>query len=251
MKALELENWLNSYLKVNEFRDCCPNGIQVEGKDEIRRIVTGVSASAKLLEYAARTGADAVLVHHGIFWKGDPQAIRTFRRKRIEILIKNDLNLFAYHLPLDAHPEIGNNVLLAQTLGIEIDGACDEGEKHPLVLRGHLAQPCRLSDFIALIDHKLDRKSFYIGDGGAIIDRIAWCTGAAHDNIELAARCGAGLYISGEIAERTVHEAEELGIAYVAAGHHCTEIFGIRKLGHVLADRFGLDVEFVNMPNSI
>ena len=251
MNAPELEKFINDYLKTSEFRDYCPNGIQVEGRTEVRKIVTGVSATQKLIDYAVSVNADAVLVHHGIFWKGDPQALRSFRKKRVETLIKNDINLFAYHLPLDAHPEIGNNVLLAENLGITIDGACDSGEKHPMVLKGHFSAPLSLADLIARVDHNLAHKSFAIGDGGDIIENVAWCTGSAYDFIELAAQNGADVFISGEIAERTVHTAEELGIDYIAAGHHCTEVFGIKKLGELLAGRFGLEVDFVNFPNNI
>lgn len=251
MKASDLETFLNDYLQSYDFKDYCPNGIQIEGKDEIYKIVTGVSATQKLIDYAVLAKADAIIVHHGVFWKGDPQALRSFRKNRIEKIIKNDLNLFAYHLPLDAHPAIGNNVQLAEKLDLIIDGACDFYEKHPLILKGHLQEPTTLENFINSLDHKLDHKSFYVGASNDIIENVAWCTGSAYDYIELAAQNDVDLFISGEIAERTVHEAEELGIAYIAAGHHCTEVLGIKKLGDLIAEKFDLDVEFVNFPTNI
>lgn len=251
MNKFDLEQYINDYLDIHTFHDYCPNGLQIEGRNEIKKLITGVTACQELIDYAISVKADAILVHHGLFWKGDPQTIRDIRYKRISSIIKNDINLYAYHLPLDAHEIVGNNILLAKELGINFVTFCDKNEKHPLVLKGELPREVSLGDFIKRLDQKLFRNSFYVGDKDKIIKNVALCTGGAYDFLELAAKSGVDLFISGEIAERTVHEAKEYGIGYIAAGHHCTETFGVKKLGEVISKNFLLEVEFKNIPNLI
>ena len=248
MQRAELATYLNQYLDVARYRDYCPNGLQVEGRAEVRMLVTGVTASLALLRAALERGADAVLVHHGYFWRGEDPRITGTRRERIALILKHDLSLFAFHLPLDAHPEVGNNAQLGKLLGLEPVGRLGEQD---IAMFGTLEKPIRLADFATRIETRLQRTPFVIGDSEREIYDVAWCTGAAQGMIEQAATCGADVYVSGEISEQTVHFAREAGIAYVAAGHHATERYGIRALGEHLAARFGIAHEFVDISNPV
>lgn len=248
MRRTELETYLNQYLDVARFRDYCPNGLQVEGRAEVGSIVTGVTASLALLRVAVERNADAVIVHHGYFWRGeDPRVIGT-RRERLASLLKNELNLFAFHLPLDAHPEVGNNAQLARVLELPFAGTFGE---HDLGAYGVYSDPPTVGDLVARIAERLDRAPQIIGDLTKSVRRVAWCTGAAQNFLEEAARIGADAYISGEISEPTVHLARESGVAYIAAGHHATERYGIKALGDHLAVRFGVSHEFVEIANPV
>lgn len=256
MKNVELERLLNDYLKPEQIKDYCPNGLQVEGKAEVFKIITGVTACQALIDAAIAQQADAILVHHGYFWRGESQPLRGMKYKRIKALIDNDINLYAYHLPLDVHPVVGNNVQLARCLGIEIKGGLDAGNPHSLPLWGELATPMRAPDFAHLIATRLSRQPTHIegGNGGAManmIQRVAWCTGGAQDYIDLAASCEMDAYISGEISERTTFSAKEQGIHYFAAGHHATERGGIKALGEWLAQHHQFDVTFVDIDNPV
>ena len=222
-----IEEQLAVTLDINRFRDYCPNGLQVEGRSEIRHLVTGVTASLALLEAAVDAGADMVLVHHGYFWRGeDPRVVGT-RRRRLKLLLDHDINLFGYHLPLDAHPELGNNAQLAKRLGFTAEarfGEQDLGWIGSTSVRtaGELA---------SIVERSLQRKPMLIGDPAQQISRVAWCTGAAQNAFEQAIDAGASIYLSGEISEQTVHLARESGIAYLACGHHATERYGVQALG--------------------
>ncbi|MBQ8707714.1 MAG: Nif3-like dinuclear metal center hexameric protein [Succinivibrionaceae bacterium] len=250
MKRAELEKHLNDFLKIGEFRDYCSNGLQVEGKDEIATVVTGVSASRQFIEAAVEAGADAVIVHHGLFWKGDDPCVRGVLKARLAPLLKADVSLFAYHLPLDAHPELGNNVLLAQRLGIRQIGWCDGCETHPMVGLGEIPDET-VEDFAARIDRLLGhRNSQIVGDRRRVARKVAWCTGSASEFMPLAAEHGADVFVTGEAPERAVHVAEELGIALVTAGHHCTETLGIEALGEHIGRQFATHVRFINIPNN-
>ena len=248
MLRTELETYLNLYLEVARFRDYCPNGLQVEGRAEVRVIVTGVTASLELVHSAIARGADAVLVHHGYFWRGeDPRVIGT-RRARLAALLDNDLNLFAYHLPLDAHPDVGNNAQLARELELPRAGSFGEQE---LGAYGDFAAPPTVGELGQRIAARLQRVPQIIGDEQRRVTRVAWCTGAAQSYLEDAVRLGATAFISGEISEQTVHLARESGVAYIAAGHHATERYGIRALGEHLAARFGVAHHFVEIDNPV
>ncbi len=250
MNNFELENFLNELLRAKQIKDYCFNGLQVQGRSEITSIVTGVSASRKLIEAAADLKADAVIVHHGLFWKGDAPEIRGLQYGRIAPLIRSDINLYAYHLPLDAHPELGNNVLLARTLGITRTGWCDADSDFPMVGLGELSSEMTAGDFMQRTDAILSHSSQLVGDPDRPVKKIAWCTGSAGEFLPLAASCGADMFITGETPERNVHVAEELGICLLTAGHHCTEILGIRALGEHIQNQFATQVRFIDLPNN-
>ncbi len=248
MKLDALNHYLNTLLQAERFSDYCPNGLQVEGKQEINKIVTGVTASMALLQAAHKANADAVLVHHGYFWRGEALPIIGIKKRRIQFLLQHDINLFAFHLPLDAHAELGNNVMLAKRLGLTVTGRA--GDKDMLLL-AELNAPQTLQALVETIARKLQRTPQVIGDLSQAIKRIALCTGAAQGYIEQAVEAGADVYISGEISEQTVHVAIESGMSYISAGHHATERYGIQALGEHLAQKFDLQHQFIDLDNPV
>ncbi|WHN66727.1 Nif3-like dinuclear metal center hexameric protein [Cysteiniphilum sp. QT6929] len=249
MDQKELKAYLNQLLNVDMIKDYCPNGLQVDGKKDIHTIVTGVSASLELIEAATLKKADAILVHHGYFWKGENQAITGIKYQRIKSLIKHDINLFAYHLPLDVHPTLGNNAQLAQLLGLNVSAEFDTGTtpNYGIICDHHIT----LAELTHLITDKLKRTPLIVGKMNENIQKIAICTGGAQDFIEHAYYAGADVYISGEISERTTLIARELGITYIAAGHHATERYGIKALGQHLAEHFDLTHHFIDIDNPV
>lgn len=251
MDLFELEQYLNQLLEVHKFRDYCPNGLQVEGKREIKHIVTGVTACQALIDRALELEADAILVHHGYFWKNEPAPIRGMKKNRIASLVKNDLSLLAYHLPLDAHTELGNNAQLAKRLGIEMTGVMDERELQGVGNVGVLTEPCSLSEFGQRVAKALSREPLLIEGGGQTVCKIAWCTGGAQGYIDKAHQLGVDAYLSGEVSENTTHSARENGIHYIAAGHHATERYGVMALGEHLAERFNIQQTFVDIVNPV
>lgn len=252
MNNLQLEKILNEKLSPQLIKDYAPNGMQVEGKSEIKRVVTGVTASQALIDKAIELEADALLVHHGYFWKGEQEPIRGMKGKRIRSLIKSDINLYGYHLPLDIHPELGNNAELARLLDIEVEGGL-EGHPQSVALFGRLKQAMTGADFANKINHVLNREPLHIAPDNAekMIETVGWCTGGGQDFIELAAQHGLDAFISGEISERTTYTARELDIHYFSAGHHATERYGIKALGEWLAQEHGLDVTFIDIDNPV
>ncbi|KII76845.1 Nif3-like dinuclear metal center hexameric protein [Vibrio renipiscarius] len=252
MNNLQLEKLLNEKLSPQLIKDYSPNGLQVEGATEINVVVTGVTASQALIDKAVELNADALLVHHGYFWKGEPEPIRGMKGKRIRTLIKNDINLFGYHLPLDIHPELGNNAELARLLEIEVEGGL-EGHPQSVAMFGRLKQPLTGAQLAERINRALDRAPLHIAPDNAdkLIETIGWCTGGGQDYIELAAQHGLDAFISGEISERTTYSARELDIHYFAAGHHATERYGIKALGEWLAAEHDLDVTFIDIDNLV
>jgi dinuclear metal center YbgI/SA1388 family protein len=248
MQRAELDAYLDQYLDVARFRDYCPNGLQVEGTAHVECIVTGVTASADLITAAIDAGAHALIVHHGYFWRGEDMRIVATRRQRIAALIENNLNLFAFHLPLDAHPEVGNNVSLARQLGLEVEGSSGEQD---LVFHGRVDAIMTLGAFAQRIEERLDRKPLVIGDTARPVRRVAWCTGAAQGYLDEAVRLGVDAYISGEVSEQTVHLARESGVAFIAAGHHATERYGVQALGAHLVRRFAIRHTHIDIPNPV
>ncbi|HOI67977.1 MAG TPA: Nif3-like dinuclear metal center hexameric protein [Thiomonas arsenitoxydans] len=245
MRRDHLQGEIDTYLDCARFTDYCPNGLQVEGREEIARIVTGVTASLALIERAIALRADALLVHHGYFWRGeDPRIIRQ-KRKRLGLLLAADLNLFAYHLPLDAHGEVGNNVMLARRLGWSVQGRFG---KQQLGCLGSAPQ-ATIGQLAHAVARDLGRTPLVVGEGDAPVGTLAWCTGGAQDWIEDAWAAGARTFVSGEISEPTAHFAREMGITYLACGHHATERDGIRALGDYLAAHYGLDHVFIDLDN--
>jgi len=253
MKLTDLNNYLNQLLKPEQFTDYCPNGLQVEGRAEIQHIVTGVTASYDLLEAALAVKADAILVHHGYFWRGESAAIVGLKKRRIQFLLQHDLSLIAYHLPLDAHAEFGNNVMLAKQLGLTATGWAGEKNKNEsnMLLLAELSQPLSLKEFAQTIALKLNRTPQVIGDLTQVVQKVALCTGAAQGYIEQAVDAGVDVYVSGEISEPTVHIARETGVSYIAAGHHATERYGVQALGAHLAEKFGLTHAFIDCDNPV
>lgn len=240
----ELIDYLNQRLQPEKFRDYAPNGLQVEGRTEIRKVMTGVTASQALLDAAAEWGADTILVHHGYFWKGENPCVVGMKQRRLKTLLTNDINLLGYHLPLDAHPDIGNNAMLAQVLGIQMTGGLEAGNPLSVGNTGVLPQPMGLQDFANQVAQALGREPVTVAGGDHLIRTIGFCTGGAQGYIDQAADLGLDAYLSGEISEPTVHSAREYGVHYIAAGHHATERYGVKALGEELAEKFGLDVKF-------
>ncbi len=248
MQREELNRYLEGLLDVSRFRDYCPNGLQVEGRGEIHRIATGVTASLDLLQAAHVLGADAILVHHGYFWKGDDPCVTGTRRARIALLLEKEINLFAYHLPLDAHAELGNNAQLGKRLGLIETGRFADQE---IGLIGTLEAPMRLDAFATRIAQRLEREPLAIGDPAREVRNVAWCSGAAQGFFEQAIQLRPDVFVTGEISEQQVHLARESGVAFLAAGHHATEKFGVQALGEHLAARFGLAHSFIDIPNPV
>lgn len=254
MNNLQLEQLLNQTLSPQLVKDYCPNGLQVEGKPEVSVIITGVTASQALIDVAIAKKADAILVHHGYFWKGEPESLRGMKGSRIRSLIKSDINLYAYHLPLDIHPELGNNAQLASLLGIKTLGGL-EGHPQSVVMHGEFESVLTGSELASRITSVLDRVPLHIPLESPLSDKkiktIGWCTGGGQDYLELAANYGLDAFISGEISERTTYIARELGIHYFAAGHHATERYGVKALGEWLSQHHDLKVEFIDIDNPV
>jgi len=248
----ELEQVLNSLLKPEMIKDFCPNGLQIEGAKQVNKIITGVTATQELIEQAILKKADAILVHHGFFWKNESYVIKGMKYQRIKALIENNINLFAYHLPLDIHAELGNNAQLAKLLGIDVKGPLELGNPLSVAIHGEFTQAITGEELSTRISEKLSRPCLHIApDSNKKIKRIAWCTGGGQGYIELAAEQGFDAFISGEASEQTTHVAKEMDIHFFAAGHHATERYGVKALGEYLNKTHGLDVEFIDIDNPI
>lgn len=248
MRLSELNDYIGRLLETSRFRDYCPNGIQVEGRAEICRIATGVTASQRLLEAATAWGADAILVHHGYFWRNEDAAVTGIKKRRLAHLLQHDISLLAYHLPLDAHPELGNNAQLAQRLGLLAQGRFGEQD---IAWHGELKQQQTLGKFSEQIQHVLQRTPMIIGNHERELRRIAWCSGAAQGYFEQAVALGVDAFLTGEISEQNVHVAQETGVAFIAAGHHATERYGVQALGEHLAQQFKIEHCFFDMDNPV
>lgn len=247
----ELVEYTNGLLQADSYRDYCPNGLQVQGRQEVRAVVSGVTASLALLQAAAAAGADAVLVHHGYFWKGESPCVTGMKRARLRQLLLTDTSLLAWHLPLDGHPELGNNAQLAQVLGLTPTGSFGDDGGMQLAREGELVQACSAEALCEHITQCLGRQPEHIDGNAEIIRRVGWCTGAAQTYLEAAATRGLDAFISGEISEQTVHIAREYGIHYFAAGHHATERYGVQALGEHLATQFDLKHRFIDIDNPV
>lgn len=242
---------LDTELQTARFKDYSPNGLQVEGREQIRRIVTGVTACQALLDAALVEEADAVLVHHGYFWRGEDERIRGIKRQRLQTLLRNDLNLFAYHLPLDAHPQMGNNATLAKLLDFSVTAGLEVGNPLSVGLYGELPEVMSAAELATYLEDRLGREVLHIGDPNDEIETVGWCTGAAQGYIDKAQALGLDAYISGEISEPTVHFARETGIHYFACGHHATERYGVQALGDWLARQYGIEHIFIDIDNPV
>jgi dinuclear metal center YbgI/SA1388 family protein len=248
VRLSELDHYTRQLLDTPRFRDYSPNGLQVEGRAEVGKIVTGVSASLALIEAALQEQADAILVHHGYFWKNEAAPIVGIKRRRIKLLLDHDLSLFAFHLPLDAHPELGNNAQLGKRLGFEVEEWAGE---QALIAVGRLTEPLSLGALEQRVKQTLGRPPLVVGEADRKLMRVAWCSGGAQGHFEEAAAQGIDAYLTGEASEQNFHFARESGIAFIAAGHHATERYGIQALGEHLASHFGLKHRFIDIPNPV
>jgi dinuclear metal center YbgI/SA1388 family protein len=242
----ELVKAADKLLQVYRFKDYAPNGLQLEGKSEVQRIVSGVTASQALIDAAIAENADAILVHHGWFWKGEDQRIVGMKKNRVKALLQHDISLIGYHLPLDAHPELGNNAQLAKRLGFIREGAMNTEGVGDF---GHLAEALSVYELAQTIQKSLVRTPTVVVAGEHKIKTVAWCTGGAQSYIEQAIELGVDAFVSGEISEQTTHLARENGVHYFAAGHHATERYGAPALGEHLAEKFGLEHTFIDIDN--
>ena len=243
----EIESHLAAWLAVDRFKDYGPNGLQVEGRAEVARVVSGVTASLALIEAAVAAQADLIVVHHGLFWRGQDGRITGWLRRRLGLLLAHDINLLAYHLPLDAHPDCGNNAQLGRRLGLVADGRFGEQD---LGFIGPAAPGVADADALRLcVGQALRRPPLLLPGDGRPLRRVAWCTGGAQGYFEAAIAAGADAFITGEVSEPQAHLARETGVAFLACGHHATERYGAPALGEHLAARFGLAHQFIDIDN--
>lgn len=243
--------WCDQTLKTNEFKDYAPNGLQIEGKATVSKIMCAVTASLDAIEACIEQQADLLLVHHGYFWKGEPAPITGMRGQRIKKLIQHNISLLAYHLPLDSHPQLGNNAAIAELLELTDIEALDPNERHPIGNIGYLKQPLSPEAFKQLLADKFNRDIIHLPASTQHIQKIGFCTGAAQDFITQAANQNCDAYLSGEVSERTFYEAKELGVHYFACGHHATEQFGVQRLAEALSQQFNLECIYYELANPI
>ncbi len=246
----ELVQHCDAELRADRFKDYCPNGLQVEGTASVTRLAAAVTADQAVLAAAVAWGADALLVHHGYFWRGEDATIRGMKRRRLATLLNADMSLLAYHLPLDAHPELGNNAQWGYRLGIDRHEPLDD-DPQGVGNIGELPAAESLASLASRVAAITGREPLLVGDAAITVSRVAWCTGAAQGYIDKAVAAGAELYISGEISEPTFHAAREQGIAYLAAGHHATERYGVQALAASVAETYGLEWRFFDSDNPV
>lgn len=251
MNIDKLINYLDGLLEVSNYKDYAPNGLQIAGTKQISKIITGVSASQALIDKAITENADAILVHHGYFWKNEPLVITGMKQQRIKSLLAHNINLIAYHLPLDGHAKFGNNAMLANLWNIQDTTEHKINNQDSLLRIGKLASPMNFNSFKTMVDKSLNRKSLHLPGGKDIVETIAWCSGGAQGYINDAVALRADVYISGEVSEQTTHIALEEKIHYLAAGHHATERLGVQALGNHLQAHLGLDVSFIDINNPV
>jgi dinuclear metal center YbgI/SA1388 family protein len=257
----ELCAWLDATLKAASFKDYCPNGLQVEGRDRVSHIIAGVTASQALIDVAIDRGADAILVHHGWFWRGDDPRVRGTQRTRLASLLAANINLIAYHLPLDAHPTLGNNAQLASRLGLVVDrqqategdpvGLPSTAGASNLIWLGSMPGAATLDQVAKQVAVRLGREPLVVGAVNQPAKTIAWCTGAAQGMFSEAIEAGASIFITGEVSEPTVHLARESGVGFIGAGHHATERYGVQALAQTVQQQFGIKVDFIDIDNPV
>lgn len=245
----ELIAWCNKQLAVTQFKDYAPNGLQVEGRRDISKIVCAVTASQAAIDFAVAQAADMLLVHHGLFWKSEPVGIVGWKKRRIHTLLTHDINLVGYHLPLDAHAEWGNNAQLARHLGWQIDGQL--GEQN-LLMTGHLPHPQTAAQLVQHMGEQLRRVPLLLcRDEQQPITRLAWCSGGAQGFFQATIDLGVDAFVTGEVSEAQYHLALENNVAFIAAGHHATERYGVQALAQALAAEFGVSVQFYDDNNPV
>ena len=243
----QMTDFFDALLHPDDFSDYCPNGLQVEGKSQIKHLVTGVTASQALVDAAIAEGADAILVHHGYFWRAEDPRIVGIKAQRLRALLAAEINLFAYHLPLDCHPEVGNNVTLGHLMGVADPRPLAASDSQLPLYAGSLPAPIAVEQLAENMTTVLDRPPLLIGEGA--VQHLVWCTGGGQGYIDRAADAGADVFITGEISEQTVHVARERGVAFIAAGHHATERYGVQAVGERAASALGCTHRFIDCPN--
>ncbi|HVZ44634.1 MAG TPA: Nif3-like dinuclear metal center hexameric protein [Ramlibacter sp.] len=239
----------DALLEPGRFKDYGPNGLQVEGRAQVRRLVSGVTASLAFLQAAAEDGADAVFVHHGLFWRGQDGRVTGWMKQRLALLLANDISLFAYHLPLDAHPELGNNARFGLQLGLAADGRFGEQD---LGFIGRRVDGTAFADTRQLAQHAelaLGRRVTAVEGARGPIERIAWCTGGAQGYFEAAIAAGADAFLTGEISEPQTHYARECAVTFIACGHHATERYGAPAVAARVASQLGIEHRFIDIDN--
>ena len=247
----EIIQWCDQTLNTHEFKDYAPNGLQIEGKSEVQKILCAVTASQEAIDAAIAQNADLLLVHHGYFWKGEPYPITGMRGKRIKSLIQHDISLVGYHLPLDSHPSLGNNAAIAECLALENLQALDPSERHPIGNIGFLKQALSATEFRDYLTARLGFNTIHLPAEKNQIQKVGFCTGAAQDFIGKAAEQGCDAFISGEVSERTYYEAKELGVHYYACGHHATERYGVQRLAKAISEQFNIEYSYFELNNPI
>jgi dinuclear metal center YbgI/SA1388 family protein len=248
-RAQELLQAFDGLLQPERFKDYGPNGLQVEGKEDVRRIVSGVTASRALIEAAIQEQADAIFVHHGLFWRGHDGRVTGWLKQRLALLLKHEVNLFAYHLPLDAHPELGNNAQLGLRLGLEATARFGDQELGFLGRRGDGGSFAHAGELASHLEQRLGRPAICVEGARRPIRDIAWCTGGAQGYFEAAIGAGADAFITGEISEPQVHYARECGVAFLACGHHASERYGAPAVAGHVAAQFGIEHRFIEIDN--
>ncbi|MBA6293882.1 Nif3-like dinuclear metal center hexameric protein [Colwellia sp. MB3u-70] len=250
MQLHEFESYLNNLLKPEQIKDFCPNGLQIQGRDKISKVITGVTATQALIEQAIAEKADALVVHHGFFWKNESYVIRGMKHKRIKALLANDISLFAYHLPLDIHPSLGNNAQLATLFSINNVAPLEEGNALSVAVRGDFTSELSPQALEQRINEKLNRTCLHIAPpSNKAIKTVAWCSGGGQGYIELAAEHGIDAFISGEVSEQTTHVAREMDIHFYCAGHHATERYGAKALAEHFNQHLPLEAKFIDIDN--
>jgi len=242
----DIEQALATLLRPDTFRDYGPNGLQVEGRAEVKKLVSGVTASLAFIDAAIDAGADTLLVHHGLFWRGQDGRLTGWLRERVARLIAHDVNLFAYHLPLDAEPVFGNNAQFGMRLQMSADARFGEQDLGFIGPAGPWRTATGLAEGAA---QALGRAPVCLAGDGRALRRVAWCTGGAQGYFEAAIAAGADAFITGEISEPQAHLARETGVAFIACGHHASERYGAPALAAHIAERFGLEHRFIEIDN--
>ncbi|MGJ8681480.1 Nif3-like dinuclear metal center hexameric protein [Paraglaciecola sp.] len=245
----QLLTFFDQLLSPNKIKDYCPNGLQIEGKQHISKLICGVSATQELIDHAVAVEADAIFVHHGYFWKGENPCLTGMKKKRIQTLLAHDINLFAYHLPLDIHPELGNNAQLAQLLGITNIKPLEDSNPNSVVMQGEFENPIQAEDLVQKITNKLNRAPLHEVSNKPEIKTVAWCTGGGQGYIEQAASLNIDAFITGEVSEQTIHVAREMNIHFYAAGHHATERYGAKAIAEHVKQHLNIESSFVDIDN--
>jgi dinuclear metal center YbgI/SA1388 family protein len=246
---IQLLQAFDALLQPERFRDYGPNGLQVEGRVTVHKVVSGVTASRALIEAAIQAQADAIFVHHGLFWRGQDGRVTGWMKQRLALLLAHDINLYAYHLPLDAHPELGNNAQLGLRLGLQARSRFGEQDLGFLGQRAHGAGFADTAALARHVEQALGRPATVVGGDNVAIENIAWCTGGAQGYFEAAIAAGAQAFITGEISEPQAHYARECGVAFIACGHHASERYGAPAVAGHVAAQLGLAHEYIEIDN--